>query len=62
MFRLMEDSSLVERILSELFPPVVKPVETRSTMDYVNRMSRRGVENRPELAWGWIPNDRAVRE
>ena len=52
--QLLNEENMFERILSTLFPVVLGSVDLEHTAEYHERISRRGVDNRPGDAYGRI--------
>ena len=52
--QLLNEENMFERILSTLFPVVLGSVELEHTAEYHERISRKGVDNKPGHAHGRI--------
>ena len=46
MITVLQEDSLVKRVLSNLFPPQLGQVNLSLTLEYQERLSRKGVHNK----------------
>jgi len=51
---LLNSEGLVQRIASILFPPKLGALDGESSKEYLNRMSRTGVQHAPGVAVGRV--------